>query len=661
MVQFPTDAGAVRAVDGLSFTVQRGETVGVVGESGSGKSSTFHAILGLLDQRRSQVSGEAVFGGVELLGLPPDQLRRFRGSQIGMVFQDPLSSLDPVQRVGNQVVEALVVHRGIGAREARDEAVRLLELVGIPQPARRARQWPHEFSGGMRQRAMIAAALAMNPALLVADEPTSALDVTVQAQILELIANLKKELGTSVVLITHDLGVVAEQCDRIMVMYAGRCVEIGTSEEVFDGSAHPYTRGLLQSLTQIDGPPQERLRPIPGQPPSLINLPSGCVFHPRCGEVMEPLCREVGPDLEVVDKGHSAACHLVGLERAPTTPQPLAIVTSRRETSRTEQPILQLANLTKHFPVSSGTLSRRQVGAIHAVDGVTLDVRRGETLGIVGESGCGKSTLARMILRLIEPTSGTIALDGEDITHLRGRELRDKRLDIQMVFQDPYGSLNPRKTVGTIIGEQLNVHRVTPRNRIKEQVQELMKVVGLNPEHSNRFPHAFSGGQRQRVGIARALALRPKLIVADEPVSALDVSIQAQVLNLMQDLQRQFDVTYMFISHDLSVIHQVADRVAVMYMGKIVELAETSRLFEAPKHWYTVALLSASPSVAHRVKPQRRRIRIAGDVPSTLQPPTGCRFHTRCPNAVHPTCSTEEPSWTSFADEHGAACHYPSE
>jgi peptide/nickel transport system ATP-binding protein len=529
-VSFATEDGEVQAVNGASFAIVRGQTLGVVGESGSGKSVSAMSVLGLTRAEGARVSGSVQFAGRDLLALEERQLRSVRGNEIAMVFQDPLSSLHPMYRVGAQIVEAIRAHRDVAKAQARRRAVELLAQVGIPDPAKRADSYPHELSGGPRQRVMIAMALANDPALLIADEPTSALDVTVQAQILELLRRLRRERGMALMLVTHDFGVVAEMADEIAVMYAGQVVERGPAERVLTAPEHPYTQRLLRAV----------------------------------------------PSLE----------------------QPRATSALRGVSESKPAPLLRVSGLVKEYPVDRGVMIRRHHGTVRAVDGIAFEVMPGETFGIVGESGSGKTTTARLIARLLEPTAGEVWFEDREITALRGAALRQVRRELQVVFQDPYSSLNPRRTIGAILAEPLTIHRVgSDRGERRQAVTELMEMVGLSPEHVNRYPHEFSGGQRQRIGIARALALRPKLLIADEPVSALDVSIQAQILDLLTDLKRRLGLTMVFISHDLSVIKQMCDRVAVMHDGRIVELESGERLYSAPNDPYTRELLAAVPSV----------------------------------------------------------------
>jgi peptide/nickel transport system ATP-binding protein len=659
-VRFDTADGVVHAVRGASFQVPRGQTLGIVGESGSGKSVSAQALIGLVPG--ADVTGEAWFEGRDLLAMGSAQLRDIRGKRISMVFQDPLTSLHPLHKLGWQLTEAMRAHGNVSREAATRRAIDLLGLVGIPRPAERIDDYPHQFSGGMRQRVMIAMALALEPALIIADEPTTALDATVQAQVLELLVKLQGELGMSLVLITHDLGVVADLADEVMVMYSGQPVEQADRRTAYYQAHHPYTRGLLESIPVAGD--TGRLRPIPGQPPSMLDNPPGCSFRPRCRYALDRCATDAPPLRAIGDiPGHRSACWLPDDVAGQVARRiPVAAVAPAAPAAPAGTPLLELTDIVKHFPVRSSSLLSREHKVVHAVDGVSLQIGDGETLGLVGETGCGKSTLARTIARLQPVTSGQVTFAGQDITGLRASELKAVRREVQMVFQDPYGSLNPRRRVGAIVGEPLAVHGLASGAARRQRVQELMALVGLNPEHYNRYPSEFSGGQRQRVGIARALAVNPKLLICDEPVSALDVSVQAQVINLLKDLQEQLDLTCIFISHDLGVVEHVSDRVAVMYLGKIVELAPADALYREPRHPYAAALLSAASITDPDLARERRRMIIEGDIPSPVDPPAGCRFNPRCPRAQDICRTTEPPLVTAPGDEaHLTACHFPIE
>ncbi len=660
--RFYTENGIVHAVNGISYTLEKGESLAIVGESGSGKTVGVLSIMGLINTPPGKIeAGEVIFNGRDLLDLTARQMRDIRGREIAMVFQDPMTSLNPVLTIGRQLTEALERHLKLSRTAANARSVELLELVGIPNAADRISDYPHQFSGGQRQRIGIAMALLCDPSLLIADEPTTALDVTIQAQIMELVAKLQRDLGMAIIWITHDLGVVAGLVDKVAVMYSGYIVEMAPVRDLYMATSHPYTLGLLESIPTIDGS-EERLIPIPGLPPDLLQEAQHCPFAPRCRFAVEK-CWEENPPLLAVDEDHFSACwrwdEIRGLAAVATK---AAVVNVADVTVADEKPtdaLLQVRDLKKHFPVQEGLL-RRQVGAVQAVDGVTFDVMRGETLGLVGESGCGKSTTGRTILQLLKPTAGKVILNGQDLTQLGKEELRLARRDMQMIFQDPYASLNPRMTVGTIIREALEIHEIGDRASRAERVHELLELVGLNPGFVNRYPHEFSGGQRQRIGIARALATNPAFIVADEPISALDVSIQAQVINLLMELKNQLGLTYLFIAHDLSMVRYISDRIAVMYLGRIVELCDRNELFDHPLHPYTQALLSAIPVADPDSESARTRIILEGDVPNPANPPHACRFHTRC-NYVTDICRQEDPEFRNMGSAetpHLVACHH---
>jgi peptide/nickel transport system ATP-binding protein len=680
-VGFHTREGQVRAIRNLNFTLQPGETLGIVGESGSGKSTVALSILGLLP-KNARVTGSVRAKGRELIGMSEQSLSGVRGSTIAYIPQDPLSSLNPAFRVGWQVAEAIWTRQDVSKEQAHKRAVELLEVVGIPNAADRAERYPHEFSGGMRQRVVIAMAMANDPSIILADEPTTALDVTIQAQVLEALRAARDQTQAAMILITHDLGVVAGMADRVMVMYAGRPVETAQSDDIFYQSRMPYTLGLLGSLPRLDVDGGGRLRPIPGSPPSLVNMAPGCPFRPRCPLAYDR-CATEEPPLEPVGVEHAAACHRsaelvdVGIELyAPTwvdtadfsdtaAPEPVILAAERNGAAaarpageRSDGRVMQVTNLVKHFPIRGGGLIRHQVGEAHAVCGVSFDLHRHETLGLVGESGCGKSTTARTVLQLLKATSGSVKFEDQELTTQSRKDLRPLRQQIQVVFQDPYASLDPRMPVGDIVAEPLHIHDRWSRATGPKEVSELFRMVGLNPEHRNRYPHEFSGGQRQRVGIARALALKPEVLVMDEPVSALDVSIQAGIVNLLEELQDRLGLSYLLIAHDLSVIRHICDRVAVMYLGKIVEIGTRNDVYDRPTHPYTQALLSAVPVPDPVVERARQRILLTGDVPSADNPPSGCRFRTRCWKAQE-ICEQQDPELTERGQGHPVACHFP--
>ena len=605
---FFTRDGVVRAVDGVSFSVEKGKTLGIVGESGCGKSVTALSIMGLIPKPPAQiVSGSVLYEGRDLTKLSERQLEDVRGREIAMIFQDPMTSLNPTLTIGTQITETIRRHYDVSQKQADKKAVELLEKVRIPRAAERLGDYPHRFSGGMRQRVMIAIALSCDPKLLIADEPTTALDVTVQASVLDLLDDLRHEYEMSMIIITHDMGVVAEAADDIIVMYAGQVVEHASTLDLFDNPEHPYTEALLGALPQLEGANvrEGRLTAIPGRPPDLLDPPKACRFGPRCPYAGSDGCTEHEPELREIRPGALGPLRASG-ERARTgSPAAEGGLVSTTE----KTPLLQVTDLHKHFPIREGLLIERKVGEVRAVDGVSFDVLPGETLSLVGESGSGKSTTGYCVLQLMKPTSGSVKFEGTELTQLGREELRRMRREMQIVFQDPYSSLDPRMTVGDIVGEPLIVHGIGTRRDRSVRIRDLLDVVGFNPSYTNRYPHEFSGGQRQRIGIARALALSPKLIVCDEPVSALDVSIQAQILNLLKDLQRDFGLTYLFIAHDLAVVRGMSDRIAVMNRGQIVELGPAEEVYTNPQDDYTKALLSAVPVPDPRAMKERKAAR----------------------------------------------------
>lgn len=663
VTRFYTEEGTVHAVNGISYTLNKGESLAIVGESGSGKSVGVLSIMGLIPSPPGKVeAGEVLFNGRNLLQLSRTQVRDIRGKEMAMVFQDPMTSLNPVLTISLQLTEALQRHLGMTQEVAHKRAVELLNLVGIPNAAARINNYPHQFSGGQRQRIGIAMALLCNPSLLIADEPTTALDVTIQAQIMELVGKLQQQLGMAIIWITHDLGVVAGLVEKVAVMYGGFIVEMAPVRDLYKRTSHPYTLGLLESIPTIEGR-DEQLIPIPGLPPDLLQRPNACPFAPRCRFVIDR-CRTENPPLQMVTPEHSSACWRWQEIRPLGEVQVAERTVQVRETAESAMidstdTLLEVRNLKKHFPIYEGLL-RRQTGAVQAVDGISFEVRRGETLGLVGESGCGKSTTGQTILQLLKPTAGQVILNGQDLTQLDKESLRQTRRHMQMIFQDPYASLNPRMTVGDIVNEGLEIHEIGDKESRQVRVKELLQLVGLNPYFVNRYPHEFSGGQRQRIGIARALATNPAFIIADEPISALDVSIQAQVINLLQELKQKLGLTYLFIAHDLSMVRYISDRVAVMYLGRIVELSNRHEVFDHPLHPYTQALLSAIPVPDPDKESKRARIVLEGDVPNPANPPAACRFHTRCAYATD-ICRQVDPEFRNLGtaiQPHHVACHY---
>ena len=655
----------VHALDGVSLTVDPGECLGIVGESGSGKTMTALSIMQLLPPGGHITGGKIILDGQEISSLSDDGMRHVRGNEIGMIFQDPMTSLNPTMTVGDQIAETVLLHRGADAKTARARAVEVLGLVGMPRPAERVSNYPHQLSGGMRQRVMIAMALACEPKLLIADEPTTALDVTIQKQILELIDDLRRRLGLAVILVTHDLGVIAGRADRAAVMYAGKVMESTTTARLFANPRHPYTEALFGALPEKAADQTERLYSIPGMPPDLTAPPAACRFAPRCRYVQDR-CKQSEPQLEGDSWDHLFRCFFpVGqaAKDADAARLPVTEVAHERRDqaggSADGQVLLSTAGLVKNFAVTSGAVLQRKIGEVSAVADVSFSIRPGRTFGMVGESGCGKTTIGRLIAGLEKATSGAIILDGEDLTKLSKRERRRRSPKVQLMFQDSYASMDPRMRVGPILREPLSIQRIGSRQEQHNKIAAILDEVGLPRAAVDRYPHEFSGGQRQRLGLARALILNPMLVIADEPVSALDVSIQAQILNLMLDLQRDLGLTYLFISHDLSVVRYLSETIGVMYLGKLVEVGPADDVYYRPVHPYTRGLIDTVPVANPAVSRAREDKGVAGVLPSAINPPSGCRFRTRCPRAQE-ICAQEEPPLRPFtAAGHLAACHFP--
>jgi peptide/nickel transport system ATP-binding protein len=708
----------VQAVGNIGLTIEPGETLGLVGESGCGKSMTGLSIMGLLPQGGRIVGGSIKLAGRELVGLPDARMRAIRGNEIAMIFQDPLTSLDPTKTIGYQVAEPIRLHRGASKQAAMDRAAEVLGMVGLPRPRERLGDYPHQLSGGLRQRVMIAMALTCEPKLLIADEPTTALDVTIQAQILALLDRLKEQLGMAILLITHDMGVIAGHSDRVEVMYAGRLVETADTRTLFAHMHHPYTQALLGSIPRLNQDSRQRLLNIPGIPPDLANPPPGCRFAARCSRATEK-CQADEPPLASRGLDHLFACwHPVdGPARLPDAPAAESL--AAREATAEEaaasaeedeeagapdekaavgqpatgqpgadgpairgdghgpaptvtvrpvgpvqadppggQPLLEVGDVVKEFPVTAGAILQRRVASVHAVSGVSFTINAGETYGLVGESGCGKTTIGRVIVALERPTAGAVTLRGTNISALSRGDLRRHRRDLQMMFQDPYSSLDPRMRVGAIIREPLAIQHQGSREQQQRRVFELLDEVGLPRNAVERYPHEFSGGQRQRIGLARVLTLNPQVIVADEPVSALDVSIRAQVLNLMKRLQADHGLTYVVISHDLAVVKYMADRIGVMYLGKLVEEGSSEDIYQRAAHPYTAGLIATIPVPDPQAARTETEAGIKGELPSPINPPSGCRFRTRCPFAQD-LCAETEPRLRPFGPGHRAACHFP--
>ncbi len=653
---FSTGGATVRAVDGVSFDIKRGETFALLGESGCGKSMTALSLMQLVPQPAgSIVSGEVLLQGEDLLQRSEAAMRKVRGDRIAMIFQEPMTSLNPVLTVGQQIGESLKQHKKLKGRVARARILELLDAVGIPAPQSRIDEYPHQLSGGMKQRVMIAIALAGEPDLLVADEPTTALDVTIQAQVLALLRDLQSKIGMSILLITHDLGVVAEMADRVAVMYAGQIVEEASKEQFFSVPAHPYSRKLFESLPSM-AKRDHALDIIRGSVPSLATEFKGCRFENRCDFAWSP-CHNVTPQWHLESGGHGVRCHMKDKVLAETRPSGSERIDKPKAVSHrppSGKALLVVNDLKVHFPIRKGLL-KRIAGYVYAVDGLSIKINQGQTLALVGESGCGKTTAGKGILQLTRPTSGEVIFEGQDLNALKGDKLRKRRKDFQLIFQDPFSSMNPRMMVGDIIEEGMVAQGIGgDKAQRSARVAALLEHVGLSAEMRYRYPHEFSGGQRQRICVARALAVNPKLLVCDEPTSALDVSVQAQILNLLKELQQELNISYLFITHNISVVAYLAHEVAVMYLGRIVERGTIREVLDSPQHPYTRALLSAVPTIDSDSK--REIVHLEGDLPSPIDPPSGCHFHPRCPVA-EPRCSVHYPGAEKLSETHIVSCH----
>ena len=655
-------SGVVHALSGVDLHVNPGETLGIVGESGSGKTMTALSLMGLLPQGGSVSSGQIILDGQDLTKLALKEKRKLRGTKVGMIFQDPLTSLNPTMKIGLQVCEPLRVHEKLSKKEALERAVEILKRVGMPRPEVVINNYPHQLSGGMRQRVMIAMALVCKPRILIADEPTTALDVTTQMQILDLIDELRDEYQMGVILITHDLGVVAGHTDRVAVMYAGRIVETAPTKTLFTEPKHRYTSSLMAALPERALAAGTKLFSIPGAPPSLTNLPVGCRFAARCLWATNE-CRAGYPDLSG-DDTHTFSCfHPVqeGDESPAALQAKLDTQKNGDEAGAQQAPLvsskvlLDVKEASREYESAGSGFFKRDKGVVSAVDRVSITVKKGETYGLVGESGCGKSTMGRLIAGLERPSGGAIELDGRDLATLKGRDAVTIHRDVQMMFQDSYAAMDPRMRIDQILAEPMSIQKTGNARQIAERIMEIIEQVGLTEEILDRYPHEFSGGQLQRIGFARSLTLAPDLIVADEPVSALDVSVQAQVLNLMKDLQAELGLSYLFISHDLAVVQYMADRIGVMYLGRIVEEGPAKAVVENPKHPYTKALIDSIPVPDPEFSHDDRAIKLTGEPPSAVNPPEGCRFRPRCPFAGE-ECKIQ-PALTD--ERHRVACHHP--
>ena len=662
-------SGVVHALSGVDLYVNPGETLGIVGESGSGKTMTALSLMGLLPQGGRVSSGSIFLDGQDLTTMPLHAKRKLRGTKVGMIFQDPLTSLNPTMKIGLQVCEPLRVHKKMSKKDALERAIEILKRVGMPRPEIVINNYPHQLSGGMRQRVMIAMALVCEPRILIADEPTTALDVTTQMQILDLIDELRDEYQMGVILITHDLGVVAGHTDRVAVMYAGRIVETAPTKTLFTEPKHRYTSSLMAALPERALAAGTKLFSIPGAPPSLTNLPVGCRFASRCLWAGAE-CVDRYPDLSgegfhtyscfhPVQEGDESPAELQAklegsapVDEAVAEPDAPVVY---GEVDDTVEVLLDVKEASREYASSGSGFLKRDKGVVSAVDRVSITLKKGETYGLVGESGCGKSTMGRLIAGLEPPSGGAIELGGRDLATLKGRDAVRIHRDVQMMFQDSYAAMDPRMRIDQILAEPMSIQKTGNTRQIAERIMEIIEQVGLTEEILDRYPHEFSGGQLQRIGFARSLTLAPDLIVADEPVSALDVSVQAQVLNLMKDLQAELGLSYLFISHDLAVVQYMADRIGVMYLGRIVEEGPAKEVVENPKHPYTKALIDSIPVPDPEFSHDDQAIKLTGEPPSAVNPPKGCRFRPRCPFAGE-ECKMQ-PLLTE--ETHRVACHHP--
>ena len=657
---FRTDGKMFKAIEDVSLYLNPGEIIGIVGESGSGKSVTMMSALQLIQEPGKVTGGEVYLDGNDKnmleYGSNSAEVRKMRGGRVSMIFQEPMTSLNPVLTVGFQIQENIIEHLHLSKEDAKKRAIEMMKMVNIPDAEERFAYYPQQFSGGMRQRIMIAMAMSSEPSVLVADEATTALDVTTQAQILEMIRDIAKKTNTAVVIVTHNLGIVARFAERIYVMYAGGIVETTDAERLFENPEHPYTRALLRAIPRLDDDRDRILIPIEGLPPNPALRPEYCPFYDRCEYHMDKCREQKKPELKELEKDHFCACHLTEAEKvmkkAEIDGKP---VKKAQRAVIGDEICLDVKDVRKYFPIYKGMM-RKHIGDVKAIEDISFKVRKGETLGIVGESGCGKTTLARCIMRVYQPDTGEIDFAGTDIAKFNDKQMYPYRKKMAMIFQDPFSSLDPRQTAESIVGESLLIHKlVKTREEYEQRVDELLRMVDLDPSMKNRVPHEFSGGQRQRIGIARALSSNPDLIICDEPISALDVSIQAQIINLLEELQAKLGLTYLFIAHDLAVVKHISDRILVMYLGRIVEIAECEELYNNTLHPYTKVLLGAVHVADPKVEKTRERVEIRGEVPSLTNRPAGCPFSDRCSYATE-RCKKEVPTLKDIGNGHEVAC-----